>query len=49
VKEQPSKLVLEELDGARQGGLRHVALLACPREIQLPPPPRGNNEPGAFP
>jgi hypothetical protein len=35
VKKQPSKLLLEKLDGARQGGLRHIAPLGCAREIQL--------------
>ena len=35
VKKQASKLLLEKLDGARQGGLRHIAPLACAREIQL--------------
>ena len=35
VKELPSKLLLEKLDGARQRGLRHIAPLACAREIQL--------------
>ena len=35
VKEQPSKLLLEKLDGARQGGVRHIAPLACAGEIQL--------------
>src|SRR5271155_885813 len=35
VKEQPSELLLEKLDGARQRGLRHIALLARAGEIQL--------------
>jgi hypothetical protein len=35
VKEQPSQLLLEKLDSARQGGLSHIASLARAREIQL--------------
>jgi hypothetical protein len=35
VRERPSKLLLEELDGARQRGLRHIAPLAGASEIQL--------------
>src|SRR5271166_2216562 len=35
VEEQPSKLLLEKLDSARQGGLRHIASFGCAREIQL--------------
>jgi hypothetical protein len=35
VKKQPSKLLLEKLDGARQGRLRHIAPLGCAREIEL--------------
>src|SRR5271166_1377774 len=35
VEKQPSKLLLEKFDGARQGGLRHIAPLGCAREIQL--------------
>ena len=34
-KKQPSKLLFEKLDRARQGGLGNVAALACPGEIQL--------------
>ncbi len=34
-KKRPSKLLFEKLDGARQRGLRHIALLACAGEIQL--------------
>src|SRR4029077_13934882 len=33
-KKQPSKLLFEKLDRARQGGLRHIALLAGAGEIQ---------------
>jgi hypothetical protein len=35
VKQKPSELLLKELDRARQGGLRHIAPLACAGEIQL--------------
>jgi hypothetical protein len=35
VKKRPSKLLFENLDSARQRGLRHIALLACAGEIQL--------------
>jgi hypothetical protein len=35
VKKRPAKLLFENLDSARQRGLRHIALLACAGEIQL--------------
>jgi hypothetical protein len=34
-KQRSAELLFEELDGARQGGLRHIALLAGAGEIQL--------------
>ena len=35
MKQQPSELVLQQLDGTRQRRLGHVAFFGCPGEVQL--------------